>query len=407
MADRPRDDGPAPDDSFDDLDLGALSDGVRPTSGQWAEITDTAAHRRRRRAWLLSAAALVVLVLGTAAVVLGRDSSDRTVDIAAGGLGSDQFVIPPEDATDVNITSDAESYHLLYLHDGTPWQITVVAPGASGTDGTIPADAAAQASELSGGRAISTTNLGTVYTACAGWWITAGHAGTTSVPTFSGPPVINWMQGSRLARLMPAGGQDFSAACELTAGATADLELEVAQLRVVDAEEFQRYLAGDDGQPPVTPLLEETPVEPSPATTLPDDPPADRGSAEDQIRAAVESLTTVGEDQTFPYLEDGTTRAAEYRDMFDTAARQAGAPPPDGQPPTVFTLASVRFLTPERAQISMDMDTRLQSGTYQFSQGGEAILQDGRWVITYDTIARMLSRACTPPGGVSSECSGH
>lgn len=121
-----------PDDGerLDGLGLETLSNDVRPTSRQWSAIATTAAHRRQRRTWLLAVAAMVVLVVGTAAVVLGR-SGTESVNVSAGGLGAEARLLPPEDATDVTAArmeggdpAGGTGSVILYTDtDGRPWVV--------------------------------------------------------------------------------------------------------------------------------------------------------------------------------------------------------------------------------------------------------------------------------------------
>ena len=63
-----------------------------------------------------------------------------------------------------------------------------------------------------------------------------------------------------------------------------------------------------------------------------------------------------------------------------------------------FALTNATFTAPDRATITFDAAAHLPSGDYHFAVPGTALLQDGRWVISYDTIATMVGRACTPTG---------
>jgi hypothetical protein len=85
--------------------------------------------------------------------------------------------------------------------------------------------------------------------------------------------------------------------------------------------------------------------------------------------------------------------------MFATAATQSGADQAADRSGNTTSLSSVRFVTPERATITMALGAVLPTGTYTFSQEGEAVLQGGRWVVTYRTVTLTLGRACLPPGG--------
>jgi hypothetical protein len=412
MADRPSDERPTPDDALPEIDLGTLADGVRPTDAQWAEITDTATHRRHRRAWLLSAAALVVLIAGTAGVVVVRDGTTGTIEVAAGGDPAPfAYVLPPEGATVADPEERFAYYSYSFAYEGR----TYFFGGAHA--GVVPDDPGSVSgftapTELPAGLAqVEVDGLGTVTFACPSDLLPPGYQPSASSPDgtvpltedgvewwLAGPPQALWSMGGYAASLSERGVEGL---CDPADQPDGTLEATLRQMRTGGRAEWELLLS------PSEPELdsESHPGTTSP-TTPPEAPPEDRGSAEDQIRAAVERLTTSAEDETYPYLEDGVARANEYTQMFETAGRQAGARPVDGQPTTDFSLGWVRFDSPERARFSMDMDTRLQGRSYQFSQDGAAIVQDGRWVITYDTIVRMLSRACLPPGGVSSECPG-
>ncbi len=251
---------------------------------------------------------------------------------------------------------------------------------------------------------------------------------TTVLPAtgFSGPLQAFWLMDGRSVSLVgvPSRGEltpaelgDAAARaqteeCMPPTGPVPELAAAVAALRIVSAEEWRAFLTGDDVEwstvDPVDPGTTTPPTAPDPGlptTTVlgpPDaaeDPPADRGTAEEQIARAVAGQGDTDADGNYPNREDGTARAAEYLAMQQLAAKQSGAATVEGGTDTSFTLTSVHFTSPERATISFDSLAKLPTGTYTFAIYGEAMVQDGRWVITYDTFAGMVARACTPPGG--------
>ncbi len=251
---------------------------------------------------------------------------------------------------------------------------------------------------------------------------------TTLLPAtgFSGPLQAVWLVDGRTVSLVgiPAPGEltpaelgDAAALaqtqdCTPPTDADPQLAAAVAALRIVSADEWRAFLTGDDVQwstvDPVDPGTTTPTTVPDPGlptTTVlvpsdgPEDPPADRGTAEEQIARAVAGQGDTDADGNYPNREDGTSRADEYRAMQQLAAKQSGAATVEGGTDTSFTLTSVYFTSPERATISFDSLAKLPTGSYTFAINGEAVVQDGRWVITFDTFAAMVARACTPPGG--------
>lgn len=380
------DDGPG---SFDHLGLDSLSDGVRPTTDQWAAIGTTATHRRQRRAWLLTAAAMVVLIVGTAAVVLGR-STDDSVSISVGNLGGDSFVLPPDGSTDITAARVVEGSVLFYTDpQGRSWVLRQDLPpeliddlsGLGPTTGTT----------MIGPGAFEVAPFGTVRITCSGYWVNGDTSGT--VVSARGPATAVFRVGARGAWL--SSNQQIDGPCLVD-----DPVLQaVAELRVVDRPAYEEFISGLPTEGVGPPVGVTVPASLPSTTTGPEEAPADRGSAVAQITAAVAAWSLPSADGSFTNLEDGTAKAAEYAEMFDTAAKQSGAAQAGDSSGNRNRLSSVRFVTPERASITISLTAVLPTGTYTFPQEGEAILEDGRWVITYRTVINTLGRACTPPGG--------
>ncbi len=399
---------PADDDlspaAFDGLGLGSLSDDVRPSRSQWADV-EAAADRRGtgRRPWLISAAAVVVLIVAVAGLVVARSGTEGPDVVAGGGVGGGPdgtYLLPPDGSSVIGVYADPDRWYIQYAEpDGHAWFLSSLT--ISGLDpgyvGLYPLGFAGQVSPF--GLTLFQCSPGygpgvpPVEPVRASWG--AGYPGASLIPTSTTP----WW-----AQQPPTVEQP----CVEPTAPVASLTDQMSKLRRVSFAEWAKFLA-DNGEvrttnptgppTPTTEVSTTTTTVTSTTTTAVDATPADPGSAEDQIRAAVEQLAGPYDVETFPYLEDGTTRAAEYRQMFATAGRQSGAQAVGGQPATDFSLLTVRLTAPDRATILIGMHTRLPSGEFDFTQDGGALLQDGRWVISYDTIARMVGRACLPPGG--------
>jgi hypothetical protein len=412
----PSDDALSPA-AFEGLGLGSLSDDVRPSVSQWAAIEATADRRGTgRRPWLISAAAVVVLIVAVAGLVIARSGSeDPTVSTGFGGGGGpgDTYLLPPEGSSVIALFADPSTWFIQYVEpDGHVWLLS--ASSISGMDptytGPVPLGTAAQVSPF------GLTYFQCSYSLSAGPGPSSGASPYDTAPTSTGtinavePVRATWGAGYPGASLIPTTNVPFWASqpapveepCTLPTAPVASLAEQMSKLRRVSFAEWSAFLA-DNGEVrttnPTGPPTVSSEVAPNASTTVVEDAPTDRASAEEQIAIAVAALAGPYDAESFPYLEDGTSRAAEYRRMFDTARRLSGAEPVDGRPATDFSLVSVRFTAPDRATIVMGLHTRLPTGEYDFSQDGQAILQDGRWVISYDTVARMLGRACLPPGG--------
>lgn len=405
--DTPGTPGPSDDDlspaAFDGLGLGSLADDVRASASQWAAIEAAAARRGTgRRPWLISAAAVVVLIVAVAGLVIAR-SGTEDVDLATGfnGAGGPDgtYLLPPEGSSVIALYADPDRWFIQYVEpDGHAWFLAsnTISGFDPGYEGPVPLGFAGQVSPF--GLTLFQCSPGygpgvpPVEPVGASWGV--GYPGASLRPTSTTP---FW------ARQPPAAEQP----CVEPTAPVASLAEQMSMLRRVSFAEWAKFLA-DNGEvrttdptaPPATAPIEPNPPSTSSSTTtVVDGAPAVPGSAEDQIRAAVGQLAGPYDAETFPYLEDGTSRAAEYRQMFATAGRQSGAQAVDGRPATDFSLLTVRFTADDRAAILIGMHTRLPTGEYDFTQDGGALLQDGRWVISYDTIARMVGRACLPPGG--------
>ncbi len=404
-----RDDHDLSADAFDGLDLDALSEGVHATPTQWSTIASAASARRRRRTWMVAAAAMVVLVLGSAAVVLNRQGDDATIDLATGGSTNDTYVLPPEDATVLQAWVMGDSYGFQYRD--TQGKVMILRRYSTDFGDTV-AVMERWRSEL-GALVVDIPPFGSVAVACSNASISASGDGTsagTMVTGYRGAPMSMWMQGSYAMNLVPDGNTEDP--CTPPTGGDLPIVSSTAALRVVEQPAWDDYIAGlgalvhridPSMADSVAQAASGSTMVPStsiaPSTTVPEQPPTDRASAEEQIAAAVAGFDVQAADGSYPNLEDGATKAAEYQQMFATAARQSGAAAAGDGSGNRTELSRLTFVSPERASITMELTAVLPSGTFTFGQQGEAILQDGRWVVTYRTVITTLGRACTPPGG--------
>lgn len=397
--------------AFDGLGLGSLSDDVRPSRSQWAAI-EAAADRRHtgRRPWLISAAAVVVLIVAVAGLAIAR-SGTEDVDLATGvgvGGGPDgTFLLPPEESSVIALYADQDGWYIQYMEfDGHVWFLA--SSSISGMDpayeGPVPLGTASQVRPF-----------GLTYFQCSPGYV-PGTARTDGTASGSGsvvgvePVRATWGAGYPGATLVPSSDIPFWAQqppaveqpCVDPTEPVASLTEQMSKLRRVSFAEWAKFLADNGDVRSTDPTAPPAPklVEPSPSTTtVVETPPADRVTAEDQIRAAVADWKRQAADGSFPNLEAGTEKAAEYAEMFDTAARQSGAAQAGDGSGNTNSVTSIRFVDPDRATITMSLTAELPTGTYTFLQEGEAIIEDGRWVVTYRTVTTTLGRACTPPGG--------
>lgn len=403
---------PDHDEDLDGLGLETLSDGVRPSRSQWAAIEAAAARRNTgRRPWMISAAAAVVLVLAVAGVLVARSGREGPdVSTGFGGRPGDTYVLPPEGSSVIALFADPSTWFIQYADpQGQAWLLS--SNSISGMDpsyeGPVPLGAAATVSPF--GLTLFTCS----YSASAGPGPSAGPAPSDTAPTATGtiiavePVRASWGADTQGASLVPVSiipVWDFQPApveqpCVAPTGPDPSLVAQMSLLRRVSFAEWSTFLADNGAVRTTNPPAPPGVVVPASTTTVPEDPPADRGSAEDQIAAAVAAWSRPADDGSFPNLEDGTTKAAEYTGLFDTAAKQSGAAQAGDGTGNASRLSRVRFVTPERASITMELTAKLPTGTFTFPQEGEAILQDGHWVVTYRTVTTTLRRACIPPGG--------
>jgi hypothetical protein len=395
----PSDDDLSPT-AFDGLGLGSLADDVRPSRAEWSAMVVAASerHGQGRRPWLISAAAVVVLVVAVTGLVIARSGREQP-DVVAGFGSTDTRLLPPANARDVTavripddgsgggagsvifFTDDAGAW---VLRQGLPAQIVDQARSWATTPTTAGSGFAV------------TSKFGDTWLSCSGL-ISAGSASadgsSTTVVTLTGPATALFLVGGSGAWVSPniTGNEPASQPCTDQDPVLGTVD----GLRVVGTAEFEQFL----GTVPVSTPEYGPATSLSAPTTLPDDPPADRGSAEEQIRTAVAAWNQTDADGSFPNLEAGTEKSAEYAEMFDTAAKQSGAAQAGDGSGNSNSVSTIRFVTPERAAIVMSLTAKLPTGTFTFPQDGEAILQDGRWVVTYRTVINTLRRACTPPGG--------
>jgi hypothetical protein len=246
------------------------------------------------------------------------------------------------------------------------------------------------------GTPVTLPGIGTAYLGCAGLQGGSDDGSRRAVPT--GPSAVTWTAPGSSYHLTGLPYATEPGGCGLDDPDPSALLALVTVMRYVDGAGWRAFL--DEHSDVTDQTIGGVTVPASaPPTTLPEDPPADQRSAEDQIAAVVAGWDHKAADGTYPNLEDGSAKAAEYAEMFATAATQSGADQAADKSGNTTKLSNVHFVTPQRATITMAMGAVLPTGTFTFTQEGEAILQDGRWVVTYRTVTTTLGRACLPPGG--------
>jgi hypothetical protein len=392
---------PDDDGRLDDLGLETLSDGVHPSRSQWTAIESAAAQRRQRRTWLLAVAAMVVLVVGTAAVLVGRSGREGS-DVGTGFASSaTPWAIPPAGADVAWVTQEDGLATITYTIDGREYFLHQSHFQADATQTSMYQEAVDSQRAQLNGTTVDDPTLGTVELLCSvltrtGVGSADAPLGTvqTAIGSARGPTAATWTIGTSTYFLTPNPTGSESTDCGADDPDLEGVLTAARALRYVDDATWEAFVAEHPQEGGVV----------APATTAttappPEEAPADRASAVDQITAAVAAWSAPAADGSFPNLEDGTAKAPEYTELFDTAAKQSGAAQAGDGSGNASRLSRVRFVTPERASITMELTAKLPTGTFTFPQEGEAILQDGHWVVTYRTVITTLRRACIPPGG--------
>jgi hypothetical protein len=389
------------DDALPDLDLGVLGEGVDPSAGQWDAIGSIAAHRRRRRSVVLSAAAVLILIAGTATVLLSR-SDDGSMRFATVKAGEPRYVLPPAaaDLGSIEIELYEGGYLVAYELEGKPWLLQSNGPGASPSTVAMTRDALDAAADRSGAEHYDDPRFGRVNLVCTGTTIVEGRPdGTLEVHT--GPLMASWMVDDQVISLESP--VDAAQPCDPTRATALLVHDQVAALRVVDAEEFRRFV-GDDQQEtgPATSLLEPT-ASSTATTATQENPPAAPDDAQAQIELAVKGFDTPAADGTWPHLEDGVARADEYLQRQTAAEEQSGMSAV-GDPEKVHEVVSITFESDEAAWVQYDITVTLPGGRVTVPHRHRFILQDGVWKMSYDSYLQLSGLACTSPGGYGESC---
>jgi hypothetical protein len=391
------------DDALPDLDLGVLGEGVDPSAGQWDAIGTIAAHRRRRRSVVLSAAAVLVLIAGTATVLLSR-SDDGSMRFATVKAGEPRYVLPPAaaDLGSIEIELYEGGYLVAYELEGKPWLLQSNGPGASPSTVAMTRDALDAAADRSGAEQYDDPRFGRVNLVCTGTTIVEGRPdGTLEVHT--GPLMASWMVDDQVISLESP--VDAAQPCDPTRATALLVQVQVAVLRVVDAEEFHRFVGDQEETDPTTSLVPQTTTASTTTTTTPENPPADPVDARAQIAEAVSHFSEEASDGTFPYLEDGVTRASEYREKLALAGQRANGGQVAEAEPTTFALRTVWFESPTTALVTFTSTATLPNATRaSYFHNARALLQDGHWVLGSALIDDILQRSCVPPGGNDPSC---
>jgi hypothetical protein len=391
------------DDALPDLDLGVLGEGVDPSAGQWDAIGSIAAHRRRRRSVVLSAAAVLILIAGTATVLLSR-SDDGSMRFATVKAGEPRYVLPPAaaDLGSIEIELYEGGYLVAYELEGKPWLLQSNGPGASPSTVAMTRDALDAADDRSGAEQYDDPRFGRVNLVCTGTTIVEGRPdGTLEVHT--GPLMASWMVDDQVISLESP--VDAAQPCDPTRATALLVQVQVAVLRVVDAEEFHRFVGDQEETDPTTSLVPQTTTASTTTTAAPENPPADPVDARAQIAEAVSHFPEEASDGTFPYLEDGVTRASEYREKLALAGQRANGGQVAEAEPTTFALRTVWFESPTTALVTFTSTATLPNATRaSYFHNARALLQDGHWVLGSALIDDILQRSCVPPGGNDPSC---
>jgi hypothetical protein len=391
------------DDALPYLDLGVLGEGVDPSAGQWDAIGSIAAHRRRRRSVVLSAAAVLVLIAGTATVLLSR-SDDGSMRFATVKAGEPRYVLPPAaaDLGSIEIELYEGGYLVAYELEGKPWLLQSNGPGASPSTVAMTRDALDAAADRSGAEQYDDPRFGRVNLVCTGTTIVEGRPdGTLEVHT--GPLMASWMVDDQVISLESP--VDAAQPCDPTRATALLVQVQVAVLRVVDAEEFHRFVGDQEETDPTTSLVPQTTTASTTTTAAPENPPADPVDARAQIAEAVSHFPEEASDGTFPYLEDGVTRASEYREKLALAGQRANGGQVAEAEPTTFALRTVWFESPTTALVTFTSTATLPNATRaSYFHNARALLQDGHWVLGSALIDDILQRSCVPPGGNDPSC---
>lgn len=151
-------------------------------------------------------------------------------------------------------------------------------------------------------------------------------------------------------------------------------------------DEARRRLEADAGRSPTRPSRPSPTLRQTVAPLGP--PPADRDAAVEAISSAVAGL---GPDDARPRAE-----TIEHGDLLDEDDAAHGGRPthPMITRPARFDLDEVVFLTADIAFIELRIDIGQHGGGFPFS--GRAVRRHGRWLVSYDTAARLRAMAGRP-----------
>lgn len=376
MADNQR----PPDDDDEDLDvpdLGVLGEGVTPSYDQWQSIVAEAGHRRSRRAWVLSAAAAVVLIAIAATVVLTR--SGESGDLATGGGDTPEalYVIPAEGSVVTSsqlVPEPMGGYLINYSDDSGGWSMqaipTRLEPSTPVTDPPVTTPTITMES----------ARFGTIQVFCS-----ATDAATGSQLPY--PPTASFRIGGHTVLLR---GGEPEPPCDPGTPAASALLAQIDRLRVVDEAGLRAFLGitTDD-----EPLVTSTPPELQPGTTTLASDPVEQGDDRAQIEAAINGFDTQAADGTWPYLEDGVARAAEYKARQDAGSAAVGRTAEDkaGQ---VHTIISLTFVSDDEADVHFDIAVTLHGQRSTYQHVARVFRQDGHWVMSRDSWFVISSVAC-------------
>jgi hypothetical protein len=396
-------------------------DGSPPTDG-WAEVTRrAAAHRRNRRVLRAAAAAVVVLVLGIGVTTL-LGPRDGAVPVAT-GPGHRAYLLPPEGVREVSVMELpaafdggwGTSYEIAFTDpDGRAVRLSTFAPG----EGAPPERTTATtgpAADPTADTMVATVDPAQrqpAFIEPADWPVAElevrplERARLQCAPTYiddRGMPITtdhplygqSWSGPDLVARFGPLDvfislhdGEQLppGSPCPLGEDVVGRFAAVVAELRVVDEEEFTAFmdLHGPMRHHPPEGDIDRGPIRP------PSAPVPDEQAQRDAITAAVLGIAR-REPSGYPHLVGGEADAAEYDQMFDEMRERLG-----GAPAAEFEVTDIWFVSELRADVAFVVTVQLPTGPFTADFHGSVYREDGRWQVSRSTIDELAARTTLP-----------
>jgi hypothetical protein len=131
-----------------------------------------------------------------------------------------------------------------------------------------------------------------------------------------------------------------------------------------------------------------------PGSAKPGPPPADEAAARAEVEAVFTTMLTTYDDSGGLRLVDGGSNLGPS--LREARSRAGGT----SSPVTTITVTGVRFVNDHEARVAYDLDVNGSFTTRLHGRVGAAILVDGTWKATRETVTELLAMAgvtCPPP----------